>query len=52
MTEQTNNGGGNQGEPAPKRPTPAPKIGKPYMDHRVLTRETKPDSANTVKTAS
>jgi hypothetical protein len=52
MTEQTKNGGGNQGDAAPKRSAPAPKLGKPYMDHRVLTRETKPDSASTVKTAS
>lgn len=52
MTEHASNGSGNQGDAAPKRTVPAPKLGKPYMDHRVLTRQTKPDSANTVKTAS
>ncbi len=51
MTAKKNNSGdqaGSGGQPAAQPPT----IGKPRMDHRILTKETKPDSSKTVRTGS
>ena len=51
MTDKNNNSGNHSGA-QPQQPAPAPpKIGKPYMDHRVLTREIKADTTKTVRPA-
>ena len=52
MSQETNKSNGDQGGTTPRQPSSPPKIGKPYMDHRVLTREFKPASTNQVRSGS
>jgi hypothetical protein len=52
MSPETNKSNGDQGGTAPRQPSPLPTLGKPYMDHRVLTREIKPASTNPVRSGS
>ncbi len=51
MTDKKNNSG-NQGGGTPQRPPAPPEIGTPHMDHRVLTKETKPDSSKSVRSGA
>ncbi len=48
MNKQNNNSA-DRGGSTPQRSPQPPKIGKPRMDHRVLTKEIKPDSSNAVR---
>ncbi len=43
------NNSADRGGSTPQRSPQPPKIGKPRMDHRVLSKEIKPDSSNAVR---